>query len=432
MPFKILVADDEAVSRYVISNYLETENFIVLPAYNGQHVLDIFAEEKPDLVLLDVVMPKISGFEVCRILRQTYPSNQLPIIFLTSKTQVSALVEGLAVGANDYLAKPFAKEELLARIQSHLQVSKLNTELLQTKQQLETINHYLEQEVEARTNALNQSLTQLKHKHEELKKLQTQLIHTEKMASLGTLVAGVAHEINNPTNFTCTGAQNLSRKLENFKTFLFELAGNDASEAIKTAFNERFEQLFLELQAIIEGTTRIKDIVMNLRTFSRLDEAKHKVTQLVAGIQSTIDLIRPTYKHQIEFITDFQFDPQLKCYPAQLNQVFMNIIVNACQAILKRQHKQPYHPGRLFINTYQDQQNLIIQFKDNGCGIPAEVQSKIFEPFFTTKPVGEGTGLGLSISFGVIKEHHGEIMVNSIVNQGTDMRLSLPLSTEPQ
>ena len=251
------------------------------------------------------------------------------------------------------------------------------------------------------------------------------------MAGLGTLVAGVAHEINNPVNFVHNGTQNIETHLQELKYFIFQIAGDDASETLKQNFEKRFENLFKFLNTISNGSTRIKAIVDDLRTFSRLDEADKKAVHIVEGIESSLRLVQSEYKHRIKFICDFQSDPKIECWPAQLNQVFMNIMVNACQSIDARQKQATDKTvGSLTIHTEIQEEQLVIQFQDTGCGMSKEVQEKMFEPFYTTKPVGEGTGLGMSISYGIIEKHQGSIVVESVLNAGTTITVLLPLKLE--
>ena len=408
--FTILIVDDEPVNCRVLSNFLTLEKYSVIQAENGQEALCAVKEHSHiDLVLLDVMMPRMSGYEVCRHLREDHTVHELPIIFLTAKDQVSDLVTGFAMGANDFLTKPINQNELLSRVKTHLQ--------------LLDANRNLEQKVEARTG-------ELKQKNREILMAQQQMVMQEKMASLGVLTAGVAHEINNPTNFAHVSAQNLEVELDNFKAFLMELA-EDSGEELLATFSEKFSELFSHLNIVMEGTNRIKQIVRDLRVFSRLDESERKRVKLGDSLLSTLNLVKTKYREVAEFETDFSENPELDCWPAQLNQVFMNLIVNACQAVQSKMAQQnSREPGRLTIRLLVQDRWVKIYFRDTGCGIPEEVRDKIFEPFFTTKEVGEGTGLGLSISYGIIQKHHGKMEVESTPGEGTTFILLLPLDAE--
>ncbi len=264
-----------------------------------------------------------------------------------------------------------------------------------------------------------------------LRETQTQMVQQEKMASLGTLTAGVAHEINNPANFAHVGAQALSNDLERFRQFLIDLAGEDAETEIMETLNARVDSLSSQISTIIEGTTRIKNLVLDLRTFSRLDQATKKSVPIGDSLMSTINLVRTQYAQIAEIRCELNANPLLECFPAELNQVFMNLIVNACQAIQSsRRKKNTKDKGLLSIRSYLEQEWLVIEFEDDGDGIAQAIIDHIFEPFFTTKTVGEGTGLGLSISFGIIEKHRGSISVRSTEGVGTCFTLRLPLAEQ--
>lgn len=279
---------------------------------------------------------------------------------------------------------------------------------------------------------LEQTHQKLEQQHQQLIATQSQLIQSEKMAGLGTLVAGVAHEINNPTNFLYLGVRCLEKDLDHQRAFFLDLL--EEEKEISTIFRSQNEQIDSSLKDIRQGSERVKTIVEDLRAFSRLDEAEKKIVSLVESLQSTIRITQAGYKKRVHFITDFQSHRAIECWPAKLNQVFMNLIVNACQAIEKKQQTpQIVEPGTLTIRTLESanpEGYYLIQFEDTGCGMIDEVQKKMFEPFFTTKAVGEGTGMGLSITYGIIEEHKGHIQVKSVVDQGTQITIYLPLSSK--
>ncbi|HEY5799307.1 MAG TPA: ATP-binding protein, partial [Burkholderiaceae bacterium] len=285
--------------------------------------------------------------------------------------------------------------------------------------------HALEQKVRERTAELEAALGKLTTTQE-------QLIFREKMASVGTLTAGVAHEINNPANFAHAGAQILADELERFRLFLRELAGEGSNEdrTVMQAIEQRIDEMREKTGTVLEGTTRIRDLVRDLRTFARLDEAEKKTVDLVQSLNSTIHLVRSRYAQTVEIRTDFAFQPLLECWPAQLNQVFMNIIVNACHAIEdKLARTASAGPGLLQIRSRQDGGQFVLEFEDNGCGMPQAVMDRAFEPFYTTKDVGSGSGLGLSISFGIVAKHQGTLSVRSSEGEGSCFTVRLPLAT---
>ncbi|MBF0288886.1 MAG: hypothetical protein HQM14_13805 [SAR324 cluster bacterium] len=299
------------------------------------------------------------------------------------------------------------------------------------KSQINEMTLNLENKVKERTQDLKQALEQLKEQHTQLKNTQDQLVHSEKMAAVGTLVAGVAHEINNPVHFILIGSQNIETHLNQLKEYIFEIADDEASEELKKIFNKRFDRLFQFSETIINGSRRIKAIVGDLRTFSRLEDAEKNRVFIVDGIESTIRLIQTEYKHYVDFQCDFQANPEMECWPTQLNQVFMNVMANGCQAIRSKQVQSGNHEkGIMLCRTFIEDNQLIIAIQDTGCGMSEEVRKKVFEPFFTTKSIGEGTGLGMSISYGIIEKHQGKIEVDSIIGQGSTFTIFLPLPSE--
>jgi two-component system sensor histidine kinase ChiS len=412
---KILVVDDEAINRRLLKNHLTLQEYHVTLAESGEKALELInkmdKEDLPDLILLDVMMFKLSGFDVCKKIRETYSSSEIPIIFLSARNQIKDLIQGLKAGANDYIVKPFSKEELLARVSLQVKISKLNRER-------KKLISSLEEKVKIRTQELEKSLNSLKL-------LQSQLVHTERMSSLGTLSAGIAHEINNPVAFTHVAAQNLERDLTAFQEFIFDIAGDDAGSEMVGIFHEKFDRFFSEIKSLLEGTRRIKSIVSDLRTFSRVDIIEQNYSNLFKGLRSTIKIVQTNYKNKIDFQVNIFSDLEVFCNISQINQVFMNILINACQSVESCEKKTPF----VKIDSYllEDSNKVGVSIQDNGEGIDEDKIDQIFEPFYTTKPVNQGTGLGLSISHGIIENHHGKIDVQSKKGKGTTMTIVLPI-----
>ena len=315
------------------------------------------------------------------------------------------------------------------QIETHNQaLSTMSEELTISNRALTSMAEGLEHMVNERTAELSRAFKKLDEQHKALRLAQQHLILQEKMASLGTLTAGVAHEINNPNNFVHVSSENLEVDLSRFQQFLFELAGADADQAILDSFNQQFSPLYDHLKTIKNGTERIKMIVEDLKTFTQLDAAERKFESVTDLLQSTVNLAQAQYADVADFVTHFAAIPELECYPAQLNQVFMNVIVNACDAIAASH--QNIAKGQITIGCQQLDKTIEISIKDNGCGICDKDKSKLFEPFYTTKTVGKGTGLGLSISFGIIQRHGGELNVESECDVGSTFTISLPMNME--
>lgn len=266
---------------------------------------------------------------------------------------------------------------------------------------------------------------QVEQSNSEILAAQQQLIQSEKMASLGELTTGVAHEINNPTNFVHGCAQILTTELEEFQAFIESLLTDDTEKELLDNFERRFADLFKHLNTIVDGSQRIKAIVQDLRAFTRLDEAEVKSVHIGDCITSTLNLIKAKYAYEVKFESIFEVNPLIKCRPSRLNQVFMNILVNACDAITDNPDKNG--DGLVTITVSDAQDHIRIVIEDNGSGMDEKTKDKLFEPFYTTKPVGKGTGLGLSISFGIISDHQGTIEVHSERGKGSRFVINLPI-----
>lgn len=274
-------------------------------------------------------------------------------------------------------------------------------------------------------------ITRRRHAEQALEGAKALLVKSERFASLGMLIADIAHEISNPVSFVHSGAENLDEELSNFTDFLLELTEGEENARVRKIFEEKLDTLSTYCRTIIDGSSRIKSFVGDLRNYSNLDKREQQQISIAALLQATLRLIKLKYKDFVDFRLDVAFNPEIECSPDQLNQVFMNIMINACQAMQKK-HKTIPSSGEtkesLLVQTFQEDDQLGIRFKDTGCGIQAHHLEHIFDPFFTTKPNGEGTGLGLSISSEIIARHGGSISVDSTVGKGTTMIILLPLS----
>ena len=309
---------------------------------------------------------------------------------------------------------------------------------------LSALNVALEKEIVERKQIetkLSLQTQQLEETLLELQRTQAQMIHTEKMSGLGQMVAGVAHEINNPVSFVYS---NLVPAREYARDFieLLELYQQEYSQPLKE-IQEKIEEIDLDfikedfmklLDSMEVGTERIYKIVLSLRNFSRLDEAEFKKVDIHEGIDSTLMILgnqlKATSEHsQIQVIKEYDDIPLVECYPSQLNQVFMNIIANAIDAFEENLDSQKNNYNKIIISTHQVDNYIKIIIADNACGIPLEIYSKVFDPFFTTKQVGKGTGLGLSISYEIITDKHGgKLSFDSTVLEGTKFIIEIPIT----
>ncbi|ACU03739.1 7TM diverse intracellular signaling domain-containing protein [Pedobacter heparinus] len=356
-------------------------------------------------------------------------------IFSTYSVQFASVLEVLLLSfALADRINFFKNQNELAQKQALL-VLKENERLVR-EQNIELENKVNERTIELQNtnSSLNVALTNLKD-------AQSQLVDAEKMAALGQLTAGIAHEINNPINFVTSNIKPLQLDIDDLKEIItkyeqIDYSGADVMEQVQEieAFKKQIDLDFINneieslLTGITDGAKRTAEIIRSLRNFSRLDEDDLKPIDINEGLHSTLVLVRNSLPDNVKVIKDFGNLPKIECLPGKINQVFMNLISNAIQAI--KSNGKNREEELLTIHTWYDDNNVKISIKDTGTGMTDEVKHKIFEPFFTTKEVGEGTGLGLSIVFSIIEKHKGHIDVLSEVDQGTEFIITLPVNTQ--
>lgn len=428
----ILIVDDNPANLGVLSDFLDDEGFEVLVAQDGESAIAKVNYEPPDLILLDIMMPGIDGFETCQRLKKNETTNDIPVIFMSALSDTVDKVKGLSIGAVDYIMKPFQQQEVLARVKLHLKLRSMAKKLAEQ-------NQLLEQRVEERTAELNRTII-------DLQQAQVQLVQSEKMSSLGQLVAGIAHEINNPVNFIYGNlvyakdyAENILEILQLYQAKYPQLDEDmaDRIEAFELDFlMEDFPRIINSMQV---GADRIREIVMSLKKFSRTDESDIKAVDIHDGLDSTLMILHNKIKAksdrpEIQVAKDYGDLPLVECYPGQLNQVFMNLLANAIDAIedygtQKTRKELKANPGTITVCTEALGSEWVrISIGDNAMGMTEEVRSRIFNPFFTTKPVGKGTGMGLAISYSIIVEKHGgKLECFSQVGKGTEFIIQIPL-----
>lgn len=410
----ILIVDDNPTNLSVLSEALSSAGYRFRVAVDGAAALALVERNQPGLILLDVQMPVMDGFETCRRLKENPTTQAIPIIFMTALTDTESKTEGFSLGAVDYIPKPFDQQEVLARVRVHLQLKQLTESL--------------EDQVRDRTAVLQQ--------------MQVQLIQQEKLSSLGEMLAGIAHELNNPINFIANNVNPLREYITGIIAILQHYQREHTTPS--TTLTKAIEDLDLEfaledttkiLDSITLGTERIEHISTSLRTFSRADNETQITADLHEGLDSTLMILQHRLKGEgdrprIKVLKSYNSLPSILCYPGQMNQVFMNILANAIDALeaaaIENKLVNPVPQIQITTSTTVEQ-TIVIQIADNGTGMDDLVKQRLFEPLFTTKPVGKGTGLGLAIAHQIVVEKHGgSLGVQSTLGEGTEFCIRLP------
>ncbi|MBE9092941.1 response regulator [Tychonema sp. LEGE 07203] len=463
----ILVVDDTPANLRLLAGILNGNGYKVRPVPSGELALSAAKGMPPDLILLDIMMPEMNGYEVCEKIKADERTRDIPVIFISAINDVLDKVKAFAVGGVDYITKPFQMEEVLVRVETHLAMCHLRKKLQQKNDEL--------------TVTLD-----------ELHATQHQLVQSEKMAALGQLIAGIAHEINTPLGAIRSSIGNitsfLDNNLETLPVFFKELSaerqqdflslmyssrqqnyalstrekrelkrgvkqqlqsaeianadslanilvniglqGNleeflpllkdpESENIIKTAYD--FASIHRSAKTIATATERAAKVVFALKNYARYDINSEKLqVNITEGIETVLTLYQNQLKQGVEIVRNYEAElPAVLCYPDELNQVWTNLVHNALQAMENQ--------GTLTIDAIQQDTNVLVKITDSGKGIPPEILPRIFEPFFTTKPAGEGSGLGLDIVEKIIKKHQGKIDVKSVPGQ-TEFTVSVPIN----
>jgi len=462
----ILVVDDTPENLRLLVKILRENSYKVRPVPNGNLALSAIEASPPDLILLDIMMPGMSGYEVCQILKKNPQTQSIPIIFITAMNEVLDKVKGFHLGAVDYITKPFEIDEVLVRVDTHLQ------------------NCFLNKKIQEKNKELELTLQQLKS-------TQSQLIQSEKMAALGQLIAGIAHEINTPLGAIRASVDNLTEffhsTLEEFPKFFENLSVDQkrffcqlsnhielSNEHISSREKRKYrKELIGQLQAkdipkadeiadtlvdigiyknigefstqlgnpdntkiidmvyqissieksvktISTATDQAAKVVFALKCYARHDlENSKELTQITTGLETVLTLYQNKLKKGVEVIRNYQDTPPIWCYPDELNQVWTNLIHNALQAM--------NYQGTLIIDVGPVKDHVEVKITDTGIGILPKDKPRIFNAFFTTKSPGEGSGIGLDIVKKIVDKHQGKIEVDSVPGK-TEFIVSLPLS----
>ncbi len=472
MKGNILVVDDNPANLRLLIDILGKQGYQVRPVPNGKLAIGAAIGLPPDLILLDIMMPDMDGYQVCTALKSEPTTQDIPIIFISAINEVIDKVKAFQVGAVDYITKPFQIEEVLVRVDTHLQIRFLQKNLAREKE------------------ILSQTLNQLQLTQE-------QLIHTEKMAALGQLVAGIAHEINTPMGAIRSSVENLTdffdKKLSKLPSILQSLSSEESDflnyilathqqkkltystrekrqirrnisskleeegisqpdivadtlldlgfetiesvtkimptlkkNGINNILNIAYELTTLQSSSrtILTATERASKVVFALRSYARYESTGQLIkTNIAEGIETILTLYHNRLKQGVEVLREYEDIPLVNCYPDELNQVWTNLISNALAAMENK--------GVLTIAIKKREDEVRVSIQDNGSGISPDIEPKIFQPFFTTKAKGEGSGLGLDIVKKIIDKHGGTIAVNSLPGN-TTFTVTLPIERESE
>jgi signal transduction histidine kinase len=403
---KVLIVEDSLLTRRLLRSSLQKWQYDVTEAEHGVQAWELFRQEHFPLVLTDWLMPEMDGLELIRRIRECELPNYVYIILLTAKSEREDLVAAMDAGADDFLAKPFDPDELRVRVREGERIIALERKLAEQNRQLQ--------------------LTQ------------AALVQSEKLASLGHLAAGMAHEINNPVSYVTNNLAVLKRDLHSVMDVLqayrraavdgphadpqkaAELAELEAAADLPW-IEENLPHLF---DASLDGLARVRNVVQNLREFARLDNAELDELDLQAALTSTRDVLaRELEEKQLTVQTAFGSVPRVVCRPSKIHQVFHNLLLNAIQASPPQ--------GTIELRTSVDGKQALIEVQDHGSGIEPAHLKRLFEPFFTTRAIGHGAGLGLAICYGIVRDHGGSIDVDTQVGDGSTFRVRLPFSPQP-
>ena len=377
----VLLVDDVHANLVALEAVIQDLDCTVVTARSGEEALRLLLRQEFALLLLDVQMPVMDGFEVARHVRMRAATSDLGIIFVTAFESKQNALEGYDAGGVDVIFKPIDREILRSKVRAFLE--------------------------------LHSSRQKLRAAYAELRSTQASLVQAAKMASLGVLVAGVAHEVNNPLTFSMSHVRTAIKSFDQLRA----AATNPNDTAVEAAWacgRERLNETAL-------GLERIRDLVQKLRTFSRLDEDERKSVSVRESVDAVLAILKHRFEPRIDVRVRLSPPDTVECFPSLLNQVLMNLVANAIDAIEGE--------GTVQISVGAEGSDFLVRVADTGCGIPPGVRDRLFEPFFTTKPVGEGTGLGLAISYSIVKRHGGSLELTDAIGGGTLAVIRVPLES---
>ncbi len=408
---KILIVDDELVSRKTLQKLLENVGEC-RAAESGEEALKMISDDIPALILLDIIMPGIDGYEVCSSLKADPATREIPVIFLSANANIEDITRGFELGAVDYITKPFHKAEVKARVRTHLSIRKMQADIC------------------AKNSMLEQKISEIKEKTEQIRQKDLQLIEMDRIAGIGTLAAGIAHEINNPLGFVKSSIGLLKKSIEKLFGAADYWDDKPVGDELRKAYKAYLEGMNYEhmknsmdrkFDRVERGVERIITIVNSMRRFSRVDMETVDQLDFNQSIEDAVTILDSTDAEDVEFVKNLGTLPPMVCATKEINQCLVHIFKNALDAVEGE--------GRIKVMTSfnEEDRQVVLQVNDNGKGMSPEVLRQALNPFFTTKQVGLGTGTGLSITESIVKRHGGTISIVSGEGEGTTVTMALPV-----
>jgi C4-dicarboxylate-specific signal transduction histidine kinase len=395
---KILIAEDDSASRLTLKAILQKWGHEILVAEDGNQAWEILQTDNPKLAILDWMMPGVEGIELCRRIRNRADRDYIYVILLTAKVEKEDIIGGLDAGADDYIAKPFDIEVLRSRVAVGARMIQYEALLAEKSEQLQRYGSEMEKIAEDRSK---------------------QLVHAERMATVGLLSAGVAHEVNNPTTFIAGNIQTLEKFTKDIEPILNEKIQQDSENKEKLEFI--LQEMPKTIEGIRNGVKRISRIVKGLKSFCRKNENTFAACNVNTCVEQALELCHNTLKYYVSVEQDLSDNlPNVKADCQQIEQVLINLFINAADAMMDQGQ------GTLSIKTESSDNSVIIKVSDTGPGIPDDKLDDIWQPFFTTKPTDKGTGLGLFTVRGIIENHEGKIELENKSSGGAEFTITLP------
>jgi two-component system NtrC family sensor kinase len=419
---QILVVDDSPTYLMLLEDELRREGYGVTAVADGLAALDAVRHREFDCIVIDLVMPGMDGIQLCQRVSELrgHARALLPILIVTSRGTKEKMMEALEAGADDFVEKASDSTVLKARIRTLLRRKALHDEQERIHRELRDKELELVSERAERKTAqararlaeqLESANRELENANRELKEAHVQVLQSAKMASLGELVAGIAHEVNNPLAFSMSHLGTIAAALD--------VIVAEADDSLSKLGAAKLAKARQRAGDVLEGLKRVQELMTKLRTFSRLDEGTFKFADIDECIESTLPLIRHRLSDDIEIATNYAADNRLYCAPGLINQVVLNLLTNAVDAIGER--------GRIEVTTHREDGAFCVSVADSGPGVPEALLHRVFDPFFTTKDVGKGTGMGLAISYKIVERHRGRIEICQSELGGAKFVLRIPI-----